>query len=135
MPEELTVMPEPSGREPAVVQARMIEVREAQMLKCQEAKSIGIGVIRDTLQWAADVQSGREQIVEYNQQGEAYPVNGKKYIFEKSLAIKSLVAAVETIEGKTGEAVDQLAAAILNRSKEKPKMIQEGEIVSSEVVG
>jgi len=135
MSEELTVMPEPTGKEPDYAQSAMIEVRQQQLLECQKIKQIGLNVIKESLQFAADVQSGKEQLYDYLQDGTPIPINGRKYVFEKGLAVKAYVAAMETIEGKESANVDQLAAAILSRSKGKPKKVVEGEIIESEIIG
>jgi len=61
-------------------------------------------------------------------------VDGRKYLFENSGQIKSLVASVETIEGKDQENKNVLHVAILGRGSEKPRSSKEADVISVEIV-
>lgn len=127
-------MPEPKGNEPLYAQKAAIEVREAQLLRCQETKGIAIDVIANSLKYAADVQAGRVNVEGYTAKGESYIMDGKKYILEQSTNIKSLVASVQTIEGAEAAEKNVLHVAILGRGAAKPRVSAEANVISVEVV-
>jgi len=134
MPNETTIMPTPRGDEPPYAQKAIAEIREQQLAKCQDMKGLAIEVIGESLKWAASVSKGETKIYGYNAQGEEYLMDGRKYIFDSANNIKSLVASVETIEGKDQENKNVLHVAILGRGSEKPRSSKEADVISVETV-
>lgn len=84
-------------------------------------------MLADITNWAAKVAKGEVQITEFTQKGEAYTVDGKRFLFENSDKLKAMGATLELLGGKQ-EARNQIHVAILGRGKEPPRKLTQDQV-------
>lgn len=128
---ELTSIPEPTGREPEYAQKAILALKEEARLTQERVKVTGLKVVEDITNWAADLLAGKEKIYHYTNQGQAIELSPHKYLFDNSSQLKALAGTAEIYAGKQ-ETRSEIHLAILGRGKQAPRKLTPEEVVEIE---
>lgn len=120
MPEEITIVPEPTGKEPLSVQSAMVAIREEQLALGEQGKTHLLRASLRVAEWVNKVASGDEPVTQYSSKGEVYTVDGPQFLYESANQLKSLASAIDLAMGEQESRKTGISVAILNRTSAAP---------------